>query len=565
TPSVKGQINGVLTINSNDPDESSLNISLSGEGITSPDNDPPAKLPKFTATPGDGQVELSWKNPDDSDFLGTLIVYRNDRYPTRYNDGTVVCDRTNSPGSEDTFFHSGLQNGNQYYYAAFAYDINGNYSEPAYDMATPNGGVSKPDISLSETSHNYGPVEIASYSDWTLVIENKGNDNLIINDIYSDNTDFSIISPASFPKNLSPGQSLEVEVRFSPSTEGEISGGLTINSNDPDESTIIVFLLGEGRKNSPLPDSGTITLKNGKDGYSGNSMRLLFSRYPNTNYGRTLWAGRIGEYAGINRLVIRFDDLVDALYQIPADATIVSAKLRLYQYRYENYDAGGQTINLFALKTAFDPDTVCWNSPWFEPGTGEDDIEPNPLSSVTLDDKVNVWREWDVTSYVKEVYNGQRENLGFLLKASDESRQGLHSRYKMDNDPDQGLRPELVIEYSSSSNHDPIISEFTAEPTSGYAPLDVQFSASASDEDGDLLTYTLDFGDGTEPATGEGGEISISHTYYSEGNFTAILTVEDAHNASVTERLTISVGEDPSIGTITLKNGKDGYSGNSMR
>ena len=82
-------------------------------------------------------MELSWKNPDDSDFLGTLIVCRNDRYPADYNDGTVVCDLTNSPGSQDTFLHSGLQNGNLYYYAAFAYDTDGNYSGPAYVSATP--------------------------------------------------------------------------------------------------------------------------------------------------------------------------------------------------------------------------------------------------------------------------------------------------------------------------------------------------------------------------------------------------------------------------------------------
>ncbi len=173
-------------------------------------------------------------------------------------------------------------------------------------------------------------------------------------------------------------------------------------------------------------------------------MRLLFSRDSNTNYGRTLWAGRVGEYAGINRLAIRFDGLIDALYQIP-DATIVSAKLRMHQYR-TRHATGGQVIDLFALKTGFDPDTVCWNSPWWQPGTGEDDIEPNPLSTVVLDDKTNVWREWDVTSYVKEVMNGERQNYGFLLKSINET--SGHSRYNMDNEPDESLRPELVIEYS---------------------------------------------------------------------------------------------------------------------
>ncbi|RLJ05378.1 MAG: hypothetical protein DRP14_01980, partial [Candidatus Aenigmatarchaeota archaeon] len=248
--------------------------------------------------------------------------------------------------------------------------------------------------------------------------------------------------------NLPNGLTLKSngELSGTPTQVGTFTFTIKVNdSSNPVKTATKEFTL--VIKNASMPsNSGAITLKNGKDGYSENSMRLLFSRYPNDNYKRILWAGRIGEYAGINRLILRFN-LTNAFSQIPANASIVSAKLRLYQYRYKNYNASGQIISLFSLKTAFDPNTVCWNSSWSKPGTGENDIEPNPLSSVTLDDKVNVWREWNITSYVKEVHNGQRQNLGFLLKASDESIKGLHSRYKMDNDPDQDLRPELVIEY----------------------------------------------------------------------------------------------------------------------
>jgi len=227
---------------------------------------PPADVTNFTATAGNAQVTLSWINPTDADFAGTMIRYRTDGiYPVDYNDGILVCDRKNTPGSSDIFVHRGLQNGTTYYYSAFSYDAVGNYSQTAHAEATPEGldtilppppnggssftpndGVSEPDISLSETGHNYGQVEIGSYSDWTLVIENKGNGTLTIDDIYSDNADFGIVSPTSFPKDLCPGQGLEVEVRFSPSTEGEISGGLTIDSNDPDDSSLNVSLSGKG-------------------------------------------------------------------------------------------------------------------------------------------------------------------------------------------------------------------------------------------------------------------------------------------------------------------------------
>jgi len=90
----------------------------------------------------------------------------------------------------------------------------------------------------------------------------------------------------------------------------------------------------------------------------------------------------------------------------------------------------------------------------------------------------------------------------------------------------------IVVE--SPTNTAPIASP-SATPNSGSAPLAVQFTANASDADGDPLTYAWDFGDAAVST-----EADPSHTYVSAGTFTAILAVSDGQD-SVTESLPIVV------------------------
>jgi PKD repeat protein len=70
----------------------------------------------------------------------------------------------------------------------------------------------------------------------------------------------------------------------------------------------------------------------------------------------------------------------------------------------------------------------------------------------------------------------------------------------------------------------------TANPTSGNAPLTVNFDASASSNPPDscntIASYTLDFGDGS-PAVTQASP-AFSHTYNNAGDYTAHLTVTDS-------------------------------------
>jgi glucose/arabinose dehydrogenase len=82
----------------------------------------------------------------------------------------------------------------------------------------------------------------------------------------------------------------------------------------------------------------------------------------------------------------------------------------------------------------------------------------------------------------------------------------------------------------------------TANPTSGPAPLTVQFNGSgSSDPDGDALSYAWDLdGDG---AYDDSTAVNPSFTYTAAGTFTVRLRVTDARGASsVSAPITITVG-----------------------
>jgi PKD repeat protein len=72
--------------------------------------------------------------------------------------------------------------------------------------------------------------------------------------------------------------------------------------------------------------------------------------------------------------------------------------------------------------------------------------------------------------------------------------------------------------------------------TSGKAPLNVTFTATGSDPDGDALTYRYNFGDGSKPATGA----TVSHKYTKAGTYTATVTVTDTGGSSSTASVQIT-------------------------
>ena len=104
-----------------------------------PDLTPPGVTMSFTATAGNTTVDLSWMNPQDVDFAGTMVRFSTSGFPTTQNDGTFVTNIVGGRAQQRSFTQTNLQNGKTHYYAAFTYDDLDNYSSAVTVTALPFG------------------------------------------------------------------------------------------------------------------------------------------------------------------------------------------------------------------------------------------------------------------------------------------------------------------------------------------------------------------------------------------------------------------------------------------
>ena len=104
-----------------------------------------------------------------------------------------------------------------------------------------------------------------------------------------------------------------------------------------------------------------------------------------------------------------------------------------------------------------------------------------------------------------------------------------------------------VRRIAATGNRAPV-AQATATPRSGAVPLTVRFDASAStDPDGDTLSFSWTFDDGSAGATGA----VVTHTYSTQGRFTAVASVRDSRGAVDTVSLVIDAGNTPPAPSIT--------------
>jgi PKD repeat protein len=108
-------------------------------------------------------------------------------------------------------------------------------------------------------------------------------------------------------------------------------------------------------------------------------------------------------------------------------------------------------------------------------------------------------------------------------------------------------KSETIVVTTAPPPPPPPMASFTANPSSGQAPLTVQFTDTST---GNLTAWSWNFGDGSPTVSTE----NPTHTYTSAGNFTVTLTVTgaDSETSSASETITVTNAPPPPSATVTV-------------
>ena len=242
-PTAGGDKRATLAIETNDPNDGTITVDLSGSG----------REPEVSVTPASVSVGT----------VGSESV-RTKTVTIRNTGGAPLdLDRVSLNGSSAISIVSGTGSGTlvpgqtREVTVQFAPTTGGGASatlsvatdDPDQKTTTVSiSGVGQvPDVSLDTASAQFGTVGIGSSSPTAVTVTNDGNETLVITNASLGGTDagaFTVVTGDGI--RVPPGESRTVSVAFAPETTGPASATLSLETNDPDEKTRTVSLSGTG-------------------------------------------------------------------------------------------------------------------------------------------------------------------------------------------------------------------------------------------------------------------------------------------------------------------------------
>ena len=107
---------------------------------------PPGPPTSFAAVPDENRAQLTWRNPPDEYYTGTMVRVSTSGCPGGPFDDDYVCFRNALPDTYDSYLAYPLTPGLTNYFSAFAQDAVGRWSAAGHDDSIQDHGLShKPD------------------------------------------------------------------------------------------------------------------------------------------------------------------------------------------------------------------------------------------------------------------------------------------------------------------------------------------------------------------------------------------------------------------------------------
>lgn len=325
--------NGKLTIISNDPVADSLEVTVTGVGRDS-------TVQNIELSANSLQFGTIAKN--NSKLLYLTVHNRGERnlvldsISTLSNNSAFTPQRTNLtvPGLSSMQFNVSFTPSEIGAYSdSLKILSNDPQKKILYVKLTGTGRAPLPqDIYVDTQTLNFGNVAIGRARARSFWVQNRGEQNLTINRISVDNNLFDVSDSWLV---LEPNQSAYVSVTFTPVEDTTVYANLTLSSNDPDTSNIVIGLSGTGQV------------------YTGPEVVI----YPEVlNFGNTLLGVKkqlsfwIYNYSSTSILHIYDYNLTSNVFWVTYQPTTIapggSGFIRVaYQPYYESYDEASLTIS----------------------------------------------------------------------------------------------------------------------------------------------------------------------------------------------------------------------------
>lgn len=248
-PTAAGAVAARLDLTSNDPANARLTVNLTGAGSAAPASAPKIEASRSSVDFGNVSPGSQTTQPLQIRNTGTAVLEISTLTlsDSRFSLPGVTTPISIQPQSSVSWtvrLSPGPNTGNLAATLTIASNDAANPSLQVALTATVAGPPIAPKITPSQTTIDFGGVNIGQTAEQTIEIRNTGNAELEVESIRTTSDRFRVPGATSF--RLPPGVVFDLRVTYTPTIAGEERAILRILSNDPGSPTELI-LTGSGR------------------------------------------------------------------------------------------------------------------------------------------------------------------------------------------------------------------------------------------------------------------------------------------------------------------------------